>query len=274
MKLLPGPADDGQSFLSIRIPRPPRSSPIRIARALVAILQNPRRQMNRVIRFSVMRIAPAFFGLLLAAFLPAQKPEQPAPKGVVYGTVFDPNGQPAKHLLMAAEPFGVGLGSMLPTTETDDNGNYRFENLSEWGRWTVFAVDEKQGYSYYTEGHSLSGPAPQATLSPQHPEAKFDVHLPPKAGFLYIHLTNQKTGELIKAIEGKVASQEDPSHPILTMGYLSGRALLVPPDKDLLIHVTSPGFLEWNQSLGIGYPIHIASGASLQLDISLQPADP
>ncbi len=221
-----------------------------------------------------MRIAPALLSLLLAAYLPAQQPAQPAPKGVLYGTVFDPNGQPAKHLSLAAELLSVGLSFMPPTTLTDENGNYRFENLFAWGKWTVFAVDEKQGYSYYTGVYSLSGPAPHVSISSEHPEAKLDVHLPPKAGFLYIHLTNQKTGEIIKAIQSKVASQEDPAHPIFTMSYLSPRALLVPPDKDLLIHVTSPGFLEWDQSLGIGYPIRIASGASLELDVSLQPANP
>ena len=231
-------------------------------------------QIGRVIRFLFMRIALALLSLLFAACLAAQQPAQPAPKGVVHGTVFDQNGQPAKHLRLAAEPFGVGLGTMLPTTETDANGNYRFENLAPWGRWTVYAVDEEHGYSYYTEGYSLSDPAPQVSISPQHPEAKLDFHLPPKAGFLHIHLTNQKTGDLIQAIEVKVASQTDPTHPILSGGYLSNRALLIPPDKDVLIHITSPGFLEWDKSLGIGYPIRIASGAVLEVDVSLQPANP
>ena len=98
-------------------------------------------QSGRVIRFLFMRIALTLLSLLFAACLAAQQPAQPAPKGMVYGTVFDQNGQPAKHLRLAAEPFGVGLGTMLPTTETDANGNYRFENLAPWGRWTVYAVD-------------------------------------------------------------------------------------------------------------------------------------
>jgi hypothetical protein len=175
-----------------------------------------------------MKTAPALLILLLAAHLPAQKPAQPAPKGVLYGTVFDPNGQPAKHLSLEAEPLSVGVSFMPPTTLTDENGIYRFENLFAWGRWTVYAVDEEQGYSYYTASYSLSGPAPQVSISPQHPEAKFDIHLPPKSGFLLIHLSNQKTGSLIQAIEVKVASQLDPAHPILTMSYLSTRALLIP----------------------------------------------
>ena len=53
----------------------------------------------------------------------------------------------------------------------------------------------------------------------------------------------------------------------------SSNAYLVPSDKNLLLHVTSWGFREWNQSVGNGRPVRIASGDRLTVDVELQPAN-
>ena len=220
-----------------------------------------------------MKIALALAGILLIGNISAQQSEDPAPKCVIYGTVVDQDGQPAKGIGLTAMPLGVGLGTMLPTTKTDTSGKYRFEGLPWWGRYTVYAEDEKAGYASYASPPVGPGPTAEVTLSPQHPEAEFNFRLPPKAGFLHIHLTNRKTSALIKTMEVKVTSQEDPDRQIFSEGCFSDRIILLPPDKDLLLHVTSRGFLEWDESVGLGKPIRIASGNSLDLDVQLEPVD-
>jgi hypothetical protein len=64
---------------------------------------------------------------------------------------------------------------------------------------------------------------------------------------------------------------ENPDEPMLEGSSESTEVVLVPPDKDILLHVTSGGFREWQESVGRGKPIRLASGARLTLDVPLDP---
>ena len=207
--------------------------------------------------------------IALGQAVAAQQPEDPT-KGVIYGTVFDQDGQPAKELWLTAHPLGVALGVVLPATKTDQGGKFRFTGIPWWGRYTVFADDEEAGYSLAATGLNATK---EVTLSPEQPEAEFNLVLPPKAGFLKIHLTNQKTGEAINAVLVTVMSTDDPKQLSFRQSCVSSRTILIPPDKDLLLHVTSWGFREWAKSVGDGMPIRIDSGGQLSLDVELGPAD-
>jgi hypothetical protein len=168
---------------------------------------------------------------------------------------------------------------MLPTTRADINGKYRFDNLSSWGAYTVHADDEKAGYSEYSTGlvrdiptgPGVYGRIAQIILSLQQPEAEFNFRLPPKAGFLHIHLTSRSTGAPIAVLDIKVTSQDEPDRFNFSEGCLSDRVILLPPDKDLRVHISSAGFLEWEESVGAGKPNRMASGSVLELDVQLQP---
>ena len=67
--------------------------------------------------------------------------------------------------------------------------------------------------------------------------------------------------------------QENPASPVFTMSCYSNHVILVPPDKNLLLHVTSDGFREWNESTGKGKVVHLASGARLKMDVQLEPTE-
>lgn len=95
------------------------------------------------------------------------------------------------------------------------------------------------------------------------------VHLPPKAGFVQIHLTNRRTIVGISGMRVAVMPMENPDSPLFTMSCYSNHVILVPPDKNLLLHVTSDGFREWDESVGRGKPIHLPSGTRLTLDVQL-----
>jgi hypothetical protein len=216
-----------------------------------------------------MGMLVVFAGLLSVLPAVAQN-EAVSPKvGAIYGTVTAQDGLPAKGLILNAEPLGVVLAMALPWTKTNDKGVFRFEHLP-LGRYTVFAQDKEEGYSSFSTGVGGTHP-PEVELTTEHSEAEFSLRLPPKAGFLLFHLTNQRTGAAISGVEVTVMLAESPPKLIFSSGSSSSRAILVPSDENLLLHVTSWGFREWDKSVGDGMPIRIAPGNRLTLDVQLVP---
>ena len=200
----------------------------------------------------------------------AQQNDESHPNGVIYGIVIGQDGQPAKGISLTAYPLGVALAAVLPHTRTNDAGEYKFEKVRWWGRYQVFADDEDAGYSQFSTGAGRSEPS-EVELTPEHPKAELKVYLPPKAGFVEIHLTNQKTGAPISAMQVALMSTEKPTSPFFSESCYSNKVILIPPDKSLLLHISSDGFHEWNESVGKGKLIHLASGARLKLDVQLEP---
>jgi hypothetical protein len=201
----------------------------------------------------------------------AQDRDQPRTGGLIYGIAVDQDGRPAKGIGLTACPLGVGLGAKLPRVTSNDKGEYRFEGLPWWGRYTVYGEDADAGYSVFSNGAAGNSHPSEVEITREHPEAEFKVHLPPKAGFLQIHLTNRRTKAAISGMQIDVMPTEKPDSPLFSMGCYSNHIILLPPDKDLLLHVTSDGFREWNESVGRGKPIHLASGTRLTLDAQLDP---
>ena len=209
--------------------------------------------------------------LLFASALAGQPAQHPA-GGRIYGAVVDHAGQPARGVTLCAMPLGIALGTALRTTKTDAQGKFRFENLSWLGRYTILGSDPEAGYSEFALWPSDSGPVQEVILSPQHPEAEFNFRLPPPAGFLHIHLTNSRTGEAIPGMVVSVYPADRPDQSIFSGTSGSDRTILVAPDRNLLLHIKSQGFKEWNESVGKGKPIRVASGAQVTVDVKLEPS--
>jgi hypothetical protein len=220
-----------------------------------------------------VKTALLFSGLLLLTVAPARQNDESPPKGVIHGMAIGQDGQPAKQIGLTAEPLGVGLGAKLPHTRTNDAGDYRFENIPWWGRYTVYADDEDAGYSSFSTGPAGDSTPPEVEITPEHPEGELRVVLPPKAGFIQIHLTNRKTGAGISAMRVALMPEDKPSSPVVTMSCYSSQVILIPPDKTSLLHVTSDGFREWNESIGKGKLVHLASAAHLKIDVQLEPVE-
>lgn len=212
-----------------------------------------------------------FAGLLLLAAAFAQQQAETHPNGVIYGHVIGQDGNPTKGVGLIVLPLGVGLAGKLPGTKSNDAGEYRFESLPSWGRYSVNAEDDKAGYSLFSTGEGRDDP-PEVELTPEHREAEMTVYLPPKAGFLHVHLTNQETGADISAMRVALMDVESPTSPVFSTSCPSNDVILIPPDKSLLLHIWSDGFREWNESIGRGMLIRLASGSQLKLDVQLEPA--
>ena len=114
---------------------------------------------------------------------------------------------------------------------------------------------------------------PEVEITPEHPEAELTVVIPPKAGFIQIHLTNRRTGADISGMRIALMPEKSPVSPVETMSCYSNHVILVPPNTSLLLHITSDGFREWNESIGKGKLIRLASGTRLKLDVQLEPAE-
>jgi hypothetical protein len=224
-----------------------------------------------------MKMRYLCLGLLLFSVAAAQ--EKPAPSGSVYGVVITSQGEAAKRLTVAAMPLGVALSAAIPHTKTNDQGEYRFENLPWWGKYTVYADDEKAGYSSYSTGTAGNSHPPEVEVTPESPKAELNLSLPPKAGFVKIRLTNRRTGDAVPAMTIVIVPLEKPDARlfidpgVFTMSCYSDHVVLVPPGENLLLHVKSDGFREWDESVGKGKPINVPSGGVLTLHIQLDPAE-
>jgi hypothetical protein len=212
-----------------------------------------------------------FVGLLLLASGVARLRDEPRAAGVIFGVAIGQDGRLAKGIGLTACPLGVALGAILPRVTANDKGEFRFENLPWWGKYTVYSEDEDAGYSLFSTGLAGDGHASEVEVTSEHPEAEFNVYLPPKAGFVEIHLTNRRTKAGISGMQVSVMPMEKPDSLLFSIGCYSNRAVLVPPDRKLLLHVTSDGFREWNESIGRGKPIYLRAGSRLRLDVKLDP---
>jgi len=220
-----------------------------------------------------MKTPLVFVGLLLMASVVTQQHDEPRPRGMIYGIAIGQDGQPAQGIGLTASPLKGALATVLPHAKTNDTGEYRFENLPWWGRYTVYAEDEDAGYSILSNGAAGDGHPSEVEVTAERPKAEFKVYLPPKAGFLQIRLTNRRTGGGISGMRVAVMTMENPESPLFTMSCYSNHVVLIPPDKNLLLHVDSDGFREWDESIGRGKPLHLNSGARLTLAVQLEASD-
>jgi len=203
--------------------------------------------------------------LLPAPTAVAQRANTAAVSGSVYGHAVGRDGQPAIGIGVTARPLDAVLGAILPHTTTDARGDFRLV-VPWWDKYTVYADDEDAGYSSYTTGSFGQTVPLTVEITPDHREAGVTLTLPPKAGFLRVKLTNRTTGASIPTMSVSVLRDTAPPALAFTIGCSSTKTLLLPPDDDLLIRISSDGFREWDKGL------HLRSGEQITLNVQLDPA--
>src|SRR5208282_25209 len=140
------------------------------------------------------------------------------------------------------------------------------------GSYPVFAQDRESGYGYGANlGTDDLHYGAVAEITPDHPNAELRLVLPPKAGFLQVRLTDRATGNIIPQVTLKVALAENPDRkwfasmytwPICAQFGHNGCGVLIPPDKQVIVQVSSPGPEFWHEAEGSGTErsLRVASG--------------
>jgi hypothetical protein len=210
----------------------------------------------------------------LAFGLAISSTAQTADSGSICGTVLDENGQPAKDILMTAVYLGAHSGPS-PASRSDDSGHYCLVNVP-YGENVPAADDPKHGYpnpqySFYASGIDNKEAPNVAHLSAEHPRATIDVRIPYKAAFLTIHLTDAITGKPQSALFYKLSAQTDPQRHYMFGSRSAADALLLPPNENVLLKVSAPGYREWPYDNSPGYLLNLLPGERKIIKVSLQP---
>ncbi len=221
--------------------------------------------------------------LLIVLFLAVSAPAQQQHEAIV-----DKNSTGAIHGILLGQderPAGDTVITVIKDTtgpaatpiwkrhvKTDKAGKYRFEHLGI-GKYELFVYDEKAGYAVLPSGPGANGEpccVAKVELTADRPESEARVYLPPKPGFLDIHVTNKENGMSVSSIQIELSWAEDPRIALYKGSFANKLdVFMVPPDRDLLLYVSSPGFRDWPDNAG--KTIHLSSGAKLNLDVQLTP---
>jgi hypothetical protein len=170
---------------------------------------------------------------------------------------------------------------MLPgNVLTDQNGEFRFPHLDP-GNYAVFAEDRESGYGFGANlGTDDLHRGVAAEITPDHPAVELRVVLPPKAGFLQVRLTDKSTGNVIPGVTLKVALAENDKKWFMAayswlvcpvMGH-NGCGVLIPPDQQVIVQVSSPGPELWHEIEGARTErsLRVASGDRVTWDVQLE----
>jgi hypothetical protein len=116
---------------------------------------------------SVLLLAALLWSVL--ALSESQNPfQRPECKGVIHGKVFEA-GEPKRNVKVVAWPLGIDLAVILPEAQTDQAGEYLFQNVCP-GRYTVVIDDT---YSSPGLNEFLYGsPVLEVRLTDTNPEAE------------------------------------------------------------------------------------------------------
>lgn len=214
------------------------------------------------------------FLVLMASRVQAQSSIQsPTCTGVIHGTVFDGSGDRVRGVMVEAWPMDRPLLGSLPSLKTGSEGEYRFEHVCP-GTYAVVVSDEKAGYPHASPmvNAVLYGSIEQVvTLTIENPEGDLPVHLYPKPGLMRVHITNRQTKAEISEFTVTLNVRGQPGGLSFLFDAGTSDTIEVPPDKDVICHVTADGFREWSGIAGRGRLIRVQSGTKVTFEAELQP---
>jgi hypothetical protein len=237
-----------------------------------------------------MKTRSALAALLLSANMFGQQSgptaaSQTREVPTIHGVLIGQDGQPAKRVRVAALwkcPAGSACGFSPRGAVTDQNGEFRFNRVPV-GKYSVFADDKEAGYGYAaSSGEDDRHYSVVAEITPEHPDAEVRLFLPPQGGFLDVHLTDQSTGNEISTVTVSMELAEKPSgHWSQTTFERSSDCevfghhfcyVLIPPDTQVTVHVSSPGYEGWDVSEDATVrSLRIAPGDHVRWDVKLKP---
>lgn len=194
--------------------------------------------------------------------------EQEQPSGIISGTVVNEHGQPVAGAKVNAQSNRPTVG-MVRFVETDGAGRFAVDRLT-WGKYSVCARKEADGYAEICGSILRKDNAPTATLSAQSPSAQVLVVIGPKAGVIVGSLTDAATGAPVDA-SLRIRLSNDNGR-FFEPGVGPQFSVLIPPNADLEVEARAPWYRLWRFSVDgnrRGSPLRVKSGERRALNIRL-----
>lgn len=212
------------------------------------------------------------FSLLLLSvlsMLPAWGQTTLSLGGTVCGNVRNEVGEPAVFVKVAAFYLGAHSGG-VPMSKTDETGHYCINNLSP-GKYAMSADDSDKGYPAMNSSfYGSEASSTRVSITPVELQAQvLDWQIPYKAATLSIRVTDAKTGERLDWMIFDMAVQSSPDMRFLRGSSPCSQVLLVPPDEDIRLKVSHPGYRQWPNDDANGRLIHLQPGAAKEINVAL-----
>jgi hypothetical protein len=202
--------------------------------------------------------------------------------GMITVVVVDRQGNPVpKALVSMLQPKGGGPSQLIPECTTDDSGACSRVNLP-MGAYLISARKPSDGYPdiefefYSHEKHSAGGyenkPA-LVDLTQNQPTVNVTFTLGPKAAFLKPEVIDSATGASIANFTIILRNAADPND-FIGIGEVSGATVLVPPNENIQIEISAPGYTLWRMSehpeFNKGGPLRLRSEEMREVVITLK----
>ena len=174
---------------------------------------------------------------------------------------------------MSALYLGPHTG-IQPSSKTDLTGHYCIPDLFP-GEYALSATDpDKQYPDMGSMFYAVHLPEPRIELKAGATEEHADFRIPYKAGSISIQLTDARTGKAISSMLFNLDVKSNPEQRYIHGSSDSTVPLLVPPNEDIYLTVTSPGYRTWPDDGTKGRIVNLLPGFKLELKIALQPVQP
>lgn len=201
--------------------------------------------------------------------------------GMITVTVIDERGSPVQGAIVTMHQSTGGIGHhAIPDCVTDATGTCSRSNLALTG-YTIRAMKPSAGYPnmsfefYSHERHSQDGDRAspiEIELTQTSPAASATVPLRPKAAFLKPAVLDAISGAQLSSFTVLLRSVSDPKD-FVGVGASQGETILVPPEEDVLVEITAPGYRTWRM---VEHPadngegvLHLHSGDTSEITAQL-----
>jgi len=192
--------------------------------------------------------------------------------GSICGIVQDENGAPAYFVKVVAIYQGSHSGP-YPSGKTDGAGHYCINNVAP-GDYVMSAEDTEKGYPQMGSiFYSVQRPTPEVHIAIGNLKGHADWRIPYKAGFVEVALTDAQTGKQIIPMFFNLVLQSSPKNGFIHGSSSSTAALLVPPNENIYLAVSAPGYKEWPADGTKGKLLNLLPGRTEKLAIALQPVN-
>ncbi len=216
-----------------------------------------------------MKALTALLGMALLAASASAMITDPTCSGILHGVASNVTNQPVPGIRLMLWPIRIDLDYILPTTTTNEVGEYWFEHVCE-GRFTVVVDDERTGYPPAIWSFLL-GKRLEAELTPEHLRIELPVVVPPKTASLDVIVRDSRTNAAVPGPRVMLRASKVKMHDWITINRGLGEPVLLPANTDLLCRVVAKGYREWQGGKKRGKQIRLGPEAHLTLNVELEP---